>query len=83
MKKVNVQKELNNLLGSLMLLSLVADEAVEQTHKLLKSIPKEDGEEARKEDPKKSVGDEEINKLFADLEKSIKNIINSSLFGGK
>ena len=83
MKKVNVQKELNNLLGSLMLLSLVADEAVEQTHKLLKSIPKADGEEARKEDPKKSVGDEEINKLFADLEKSIKNIINSSLFGGK
>ena len=83
MKKVNVRKQLNDLLGSLMLLSLVADEAVEQTHKILKSLPLEEGEETGKEDPKEKEGAEEMDKLFDDLDKAVKNIVNSKLFGGK
>lgn len=90
MKKANVQKELNNLLGSLMLLVVVAEEAVEQTQFILKSLPKEEKKESAKTDPRKDLGlngdiptEEEIDKTFDEAKEVFKKLFKSSLFGGK
>lgn len=90
MKKVNVQKELNNLLGSLMLISVLADEAIEETQNLLKSLPKEEEAEEGKTDPKKVLHasndiptDEEIDKTFDEAKAVFKKLFKSPLFGGK
>ena len=91
MKKVNVQKELNNLLGTFMLIEMLADDAVEQTQKLIKSLPKE-GKESFSTNPRKEAGldenieipsDEEIEKAFSEVVQAFKKFLANPLFGGK
>lgn len=91
MKKVNVQKELNNLLGTFMLIEMLADDAVEQTQKLIKSLPKE-GKESFYTNPRKETGldesieipsEEEIEKAFSEVAQAFKKFLANPLFGGK
>ena len=91
MKKVNVQKELNNLLGTFMLIEMLADDAVEQTQKLIKSLPKE-GKETFSTNPRKDAdwdenievpSEEEIEKAFSEVAEAFKKFLASPLFGDK